>query len=1405
MASKKLYNDYFNIDPKYFPQVTAALINEGKVSWKNYFANDSFIQIINQTCDMINGQKSLSMFTWGPYGSGKSHLLLALISMLKADDSEIEEYFKDQNLSNDLMNKFIAMKNSGKIITIHRIGSASIDTETDLIIAVQQSIIAALEENGIVNQGAASMKESFLNYISDPDDRTYFSQKMQKEQYAFDFAGQSIDDIEKIIKGDNSDASEQMMRKVIKVMRDMGQYGILKDTNAMSEWIKEIIEKNDLKAIVFAWDEFSEFLLSHPVGLTGFQTLLEISNSHPFYFIVVAHEAERIFSDAKAAKKFLDRFQKPVEISLPENTAFKLLSQAMKKTSDPILSEEWDSKIVPIINSELSSVRKHILGFERTANKKKASFTDEDLQSVVPIHPYAALILRQIASMFNSNQRSMFDFVINDDDDYQGFKWFIKNNSPFDDNNILTVDKLWEFFCGKQVNGLSDDVRGIFLSYDGLKSDRLTPDEQRVLKTILILQAISVRISNDALLSPSEETLDLSFSGTNWSKGKAIAIAKGLVDKGLVFEKPVANGHKEYCVANGNVGDDIKKYRDQAISETKTTALITNANLAEAVAMPKSVEMRYKVEVTSDSGFASAINNTYKNSEKERINLIITFALNDIEAAQIKQQILKNVNMPNNETVFVETLVPMGKDLYDQYIEALAFSKYYQTKDKEQARHYQSQAEGVLRQWNQNIAGGAFMLYMPENKNGERKANLTDLQKAFRDYDLKKYPRGLEQYTLNSTMYTVFNFGQGVELGIKRETKGAYKANPNISIENALADVWKAEGEWWNDSAKQSLTIVVVKKKIEEIIAESFKNSNGEVSILSIWEELEKPPFGFMPMAITSFVLGFCLREYANPNYFWTNHSNTDPMSVDKMKQMIANVLNYRLNGAKNYKEEYIVTMTSQMREFLKGSSAVFGIPESQCTSIESTRDQIRIKMRGLQFPIWCIKNSLDNETFESSRDAVEKAIDYYTGIANTANTNQETESSLAEKIGTLFSETPAVISDMKKLINDGKCREGMIAYIGKYKDGELRNLAAEVDDNGQYIDEVKKKFNAGDGNWVWNTQTADERISDVILEYKIIKESNKSLSACRSLSDVISEWNRRTNNIKIPCEAVAKLVGDLGLFLWQLNSLKRNNTIAEQDKQKFYGLLCNQREAFDDFYKNQVKYFAADAKSLISDLNDVEVGEVYNNLPSGQFTKGKTEYYNLVQDEVERYVKSQWKKKMQTMWADKTKSKDPVDWSDKYNTPILCMIPAEERAVARKMFDIIKSANPSEDDAKAAIDFMEKADFYDALFNETERDRCFMEIIVGSNSVLLNDVNDIRDKLRSKLSYESPYYWVENSAVQNCLKSMADKEYKLKGSERASQIIDNMDTAQLREYLKQRIADDAEFGIQILKGEVKK
>ena len=140
------------------------------------------------------------------------------------------------------------------------------------------------------------------------------------------------------------------------------------------------------------------------------------------------------------------------------------------------------------------------------------------------------------------------------------------------------------------------------------------------------------------------------------------------------------------------------------------------------------------------------------------------------------------------------------------------------------------------------------------------------------------------------------------------------------------------------------------------MIQRGFSSSSGRISILSIFEALEEAPFGFLPSNIAAFILGFVLKEYAVSDYFWSNGSNSESMSVDKMKQMIANAINQRVTPNRNYKEEYIVAMSSEQKSFLNCTAHVFNIASSNCGSIESARDQVRSKMKQLTFPIWCIK-----------------------------------------------------------------------------------------------------------------------------------------------------------------------------------------------------------------------------------------------------------------------------------------------------------------------------------------------------------------------------------------------------------------------------------------------------------------
>lgn len=155
------YEKYFNIDPTYYAAVTAELIKEGKVSWKKFYPHATFVKLLETTRRVLSGGAHRSIWVEGAYGTGKSHAALTVKSILEASDQEVRDYFDDFGLSSDLRDQFISLKNSGTILTVHRIGSASIHTEMDLVMAVQQSIMAALKEKGLTNHGALSMKDAF--------------------------------------------------------------------------------------------------------------------------------------------------------------------------------------------------------------------------------------------------------------------------------------------------------------------------------------------------------------------------------------------------------------------------------------------------------------------------------------------------------------------------------------------------------------------------------------------------------------------------------------------------------------------------------------------------------------------------------------------------------------------------------------------------------------------------------------------------------------------------------------------------------------------------------------------------------------------------------------------------------------------------------------------------------------------------------------------------------------------------------------------------------------------------------------------------------------------------------------------------------------------------------------------
>lgn len=209
---------------------------------------------------------------------------------------------------------------------------------------------------------------------------------------------------------------KSLMDNIFKLADKEGITAMSLDGDKLKAWLKDVIEKNNTK-IVLVWDEFSGFFKQNRNSLDEFQKIVALCQEAPFYFIVVTHQTESIINSDDSTWKVVQQRFNFSQISLPDNIAFNLIGHAFNVK--PAAQEMWNI-CADDLNTRLSASRSAVMKAARISDPKV-------VKDIMPIHPMTALILKNIAVAFQSNQRSMFDFIkIANADDTQAFQWFIE-------------------------------------------------------------------------------------------------------------------------------------------------------------------------------------------------------------------------------------------------------------------------------------------------------------------------------------------------------------------------------------------------------------------------------------------------------------------------------------------------------------------------------------------------------------------------------------------------------------------------------------------------------------------------------------------------------------------------------------------------------------------------------------------------------------------------------------------------------------------------------------------------------------------------------------------------------------------------------------------------------------------
>lgn len=1380
MASKK-YCEYFDVNESYFPCIDESAINAG-APWETTYPHETFIDLLNSAEKMLGGTTNRSIWIHGAYGTGKSQCAYALKKILEVPNDELRAYwdrYEPLKKNKALLEKLIGHKEQG-VLTAYRYASGSITSPQLLFLAVQESIRAALDAVPGSYKGENTLKESVIAWLTDSSHNAFVNSLLQKPEWVSEFSQSSADEIINSLRK-RSDVSS-LMESIFKMAEKEGITALSLTADSLCAWIKDIVAQNHTK-VVLIWDEFSGFFRQNRNSLDEFQKIVALCQETHFYFVIVTHPITSI-AGASISKddpmSVVQQRYKQIEITLPPNIAFELIGHAFSVI--PAAKDQWEV-MTGDLNSKISASKIAVM-------KAAVVKSDSVMQHMLPIHPMAALVLKNIASAFQSNQRSMFDFIKTPKDlDVHAFQWFIQNTRPDSDRSLLTVDMLWDFFYEKGKDYLTSDIKLILDTYP--QQTNLTEKEKVVLKTILIMQAVDQRLGGTIpVLKATDQNLSYAFEG-DWDvyENECKSIAKALVKKGVLIQTPVADGKQVYSAAVlAGDGAKIDRLKDEVRKNGTITKLVEEGTqLASALSLTPPLRLRYAVNTDTGALPVVTVTNFVKMMDQLKVKdtswhffAVLALARTEEEAQTFRNMIKKTIGNAEYKTILVIDALssPLGLELFEEYVSYSAMSMYYNGNNNQQSKDNARKAREVLdRTWRDRIHDGSFIVWSYANQDGEKATGANAVHTIMQTVVLNRYnhvpdfTKGLTESQLKNTQTKqVAKYGFGLS-DVKGLIAGCEKT--------VLGKVWNRD-TYWSDQELEKEPISIIKRSVDKLIHEAFRE-NGRISIDEICELLETA-YGFAPCNLTAFVLGFLLKEYkGDPFRSQDSEGLRESMTPDKLSEMIGNYY------SKKAKTTYIVSLTPEEKSFYELTEKAWRITPNTCTSPTQASSLIQAKMRDFVYPVWTLEE-VDNT---GVYDIVKKYIALIQSDGKAAHT-------IAIEIGKIGMQRSSCGDHLQALLTADNCLNGMSLFIQHFEGGKLSTLAKEIGASDHVLSDIKKLFSVKHAAQ-WIASTGEDEIRKLTVEYSFVKVTNALLNVSKdSKEGAFKSWRELLKFLGLSCESIqAKYPALNNLFTLLLKIVNYEDILPDNMKMlrdeltihntEMHDLLSSPLNSFIDLYAPYLTGFSHEECEIIK-----------NSITEDMFVLSATKGNAVVKKAADDYRKGQVKDQLFRLWSERTGgTKSPKHWSEHYKTPILCCIDPEIYGEAKKAFAVLNSSQHSESEIKMALEFCEGADFFDVIADSDYRNKCFMEQIVGCYSKLLPDITAIRSALED--TDIAPYDWADDPRIKAKIKNMASVEYNAGGSDAAINTIESMPIDQLKTWLKQLAVSDMELGVKII------
>ena len=554
-----MYDNLIKVDKKFKASVNLQydLSNEEKI--RQYVPTTDLCDVIKKYIKAVLENNNKSTFLAGPYGKGKSYLMLIITYLLGKRSNQklfLETVEKIKPIDIELADLLLEINKEKISLLPVVINNNSDDINQSFMLSLRNSLIEN-EINDIVPESAFKQCLEYIeNWKNDSTESFDILKLCQKK------LGIKIDTLVSKLKSYDMKAFETF-NDLYKCVTHGCAFNPIASNDIPNcyEDISIKLSKYGYSGIFVVFDEFGVFLENQNDGfvtrLNRIQAFAEKCNSstkdHQLHICCITHKDVTLYKKEKeqndSFEKIAGRFkQYRFDRSLEEN--YQLICSAFKK------KEEYYSFVEKYCSSK-EKFYSEVKEMGLFANEEQYNYI---VRNGFPFNPVALYALVRVSEKVAQNERTLFTFL--SDNDVNSFNYFISNSN----SGLINVSHIYDYF--EILIKDSAEYKDIYFYVESLKRMSTKSLEHDVLKVI----AITKIVNDDIRFSSSIKNIANSLGKTVPEIKETI---EELVNAKLLKYQLSGSAVDFMVILNEETNKQIDKISSSLFSNLKTSDLLT--------------------------------------------------------------------------------------------------------------------------------------------------------------------------------------------------------------------------------------------------------------------------------------------------------------------------------------------------------------------------------------------------------------------------------------------------------------------------------------------------------------------------------------------------------------------------------------------------------------------------------------------------------------------------------------------------------------------------------------------------------------------------------------------------------------------------------------------------------------